>query len=87
MADPPDPSARVLRGAPSSGNVGVTVPKLHAGWGVAVGAAATDTGVGGAFVAVGRMTMARVAVRVGCAGVTVGSGVTVAGSGVVVTGM
>lgn len=86
IAAPPDPSARVVRGAPSSGKVGVTVPSEHAGAGVLDGAAATGALVGGAFVAVGFATTARVAVRVGCAEVAVGSGVTVAGSGVVVTG-
>jgi len=86
IAEPPLPSARVLRGAPSSGKDGVTVPSEHAGAGLLVGGAAATTDlVGGALVAVGRATL-RVAVRVGAAATaTVGSGVTVAGSGVDVT--
>jgi len=74
------------RGAPFSGNVGVAVPKLHAGAGLAVGAAATGAVVGGALVGAGLATAALVAVRTGAADVTVGNGVTVAGSGVDVTG-
>ncbi len=85
-AEPPEPSARVFRGAPFSGNVGVTVPKLHAGAGLLVGAAATGCAVGGAFVAAGLGAGCLVAVRVGADVVTVGSGVTVAGSGVDVIG-
>jgi hypothetical protein len=78
-------SEGVCRGAPSSGKMGVTVPRLHAGTGVLVGAAATAT-VGGAFVGGALVGGIRVGARVGGIGVTVGSGVIVAGSGVVVIG-
>ncbi len=74
------------RGAPFSGNVGVTEPKLHATVGLAGGAAATGAVVAGALVGAGLTAAARVGVRTGAADVTVGNGVTVAGSGVDVIG-
>jgi len=74
------------RGEPFSGKVGLAVPRLHAGAGLAVGAAAAGAAVGGAFVAGGRVAGGFVGARAGPAAVTVGSGVTVAGSGVDVTG-
>jgi hypothetical protein len=88
IALPPEPSAFVFRGSPSPGkNGGPTVPRLHAGAAVTVGATATGAEVAAvaAFVVVA-FAIIFVGDLVGWDAVTVGSGVTVAGSDVDVTG-